>query len=154
MPRFFRRRGSYRRAPKRNYQIMRPWYIIDNQQANNGFQTVIDPATVTGVRKTKNFSIDFGVLADAQPTVLVWALVYVPAGYVPNNLADAGNTMYQPTNNVIMSGIYDSADPGNTSRRTTRLSRLLKAGDGIALVYRSNVQPTQFRFQLTYAIAL
>lgn len=63
--------------------------------------------------------------------------------------------MYNPTQNVIMSGIYDSSDPGNTARRFTRLSRLLRSGDGIALVYQNtDAGGVKFRLQITYAIAL
>nr|QIR82141.1 hypothetical protein [unidentified] len=151
----YRRRkflGRYSK-PKKNYQIMRPWWVIQGT-SQNGYQTIIDPTTVTGVRKTKNFSIEFGNLSADSDQVIVWALVYVPSGYTPNKIGDPGATVYTPTNNVIMSGIYDSADPGNTSRRMTRLSRLLNAGDGIALVYKSSANPAKVRIQVTYAIAL
>ena len=132
---------------------MRPWWIVVNGN-QNGYQTIVDPATVTGVRKTKNFSIEFGNPDADSDQIIVWALVYVPAGYTPNTIGDPGKTVYTPTNNVIMSGIYDSNDPGNTARRMTRMSRLLNAGDGIALVYKSSQVQTKFRVQVTYAIAL
>ena len=145
------RRGPH--SKKRNYQIIRPYFNVTTGAASN-WTTVIDPATVTGVRKVKNFSIEFSSPSEG---IIVWALVYVPAGYTPNALTLTGpqiTTMYQPTNNVIMAGMYDPADPGNTARRFSSLSRLLKAGDGLALVYSSQVDPPNFRFVLTYAIAL
>ena len=151
----YRRRkflGRYSRAAKKNYQIMRPYFNVTTGAQNN-YQTVISPATVTGVRKVKNFSIEFSSPSEG---IVIWALVYVPAGYTPNELTFGAqaNTIYQPTNNVIMAGMYDPQDPGNTARRMTRMSRLLKAGDGLALVYSSQVDPPNFRFVLTYAIAL
>ena len=153
----YRRRkflGRYSRAAKKNYQIMRPYFNVTTGGQNN-YVTVINPATVTGVRKVKNFSIEFSSPSEG---IVIWALVYVPSGYSPNALTLSGDprpdTVYQPTNNVIMAGMYDPADPGNTARRFTRLSRLLKAGDGLALVYSSQVDPPNFRFILSYAIAL
>ena len=148
--RFYRR---YPKSAKKNYQIMRPYFNVTTGSQNN-FVTVINPATVTGVRKVKNFSIEFSSPSEG---IVIWALVYVPAGYTPNSLTFTGpnaTTIYQPTNNVIMAGMYDPQDPGNTARRMTRMSRLLKAGDGLALVYSSQVDPPNFRFILTYAIAL
>nr|QIR82179.1 capsid protein [unidentified] len=140
-------------SQKKNYQIMRPYFNV-TAAGQNGYQTVISPATVTGVRKVKNFSIEF---SSPSQGIVVWALVYVPSGYSPNALTLTGDdvtTLYQPTNNVIMAGMYDPQDPGNTARRFTRLSRLLKAGDGLALVYSSQSDPPNFRVVLTYAIAL
>ena len=137
-------------SKKKNYQIMRPYFNVTTGAQNN-YVTVINPATVTGVRKCKNFSIEFSSPSEG---IIVWALVYVPSGYTPNGLTLTGQnvtTMYQPTNNVIMAGMYDPQDPGNTSRRFTRLSRLLKAGDGLALVYSSQVDPPNFVFVLQHS---
>ena len=147
----FRRR--YTGAAKKNYQIIRPYFNVTSG-SQNAWITVLDPATITGVRKVKNFSIEFSSPSEG---IIIWALVYVPAGYTPNALTLSGpsiTTMYQPTNNVVMAGMYDPADPGNTARRTSRLSRLLKAGDGLALVYSTQNDPPNFRFILTYAITL
>ena len=144
--------GRYGKSAKKNYQIQRPYFNV-TRAGQNGFETVISPATITGVRKVKNFSIEFSSPSEG---IIIWALVYVPAGYTPNALTLSGpqiTTLYQPSNNVIMAGMYDPQDPGNTARRFTRLSRLLKAGDGLALVYSSQSDPPNFRFILTYAIA-
>lgn len=133
---------------------MRPYFNVTSP-GQNGYVTVINPASVTGVRKVKNFGIEFSSPSEG---IVMWALVYVPSGYQPNALTLTGTpapiTIYQPTNNVIMAGMYDPQDPGNTARRFTRLSRLLKAGDGLALVYSTQNDPPNFRFILTYAIAL
>ena len=152
----YRRRkflGRYSKAAKKNYQIQRPFFNM-NPSSANGYVTVIDPSTVTGVRKVKNFSIEMTSVATSP---FLWALVYVPAGYGPNALTLTGEdatTMYKPTQNVIMSGMWDPQDPGATARRTTRLSRLLKAGDGLALVYSFLSSQSPFYFILTYAITL
>ena len=144
--------GRYSRGAKKNYQVIRFYREITSESTTN-FETVINPATVTGVRKVKNFSIEFSSV-NTQP--VLWALVYVPAGYNPNTLdtRTTAASMYQPTNNVVMAGIYDPQDPGNTARRFTRLSRLLKAGDGLALTYVSGPNAPAFRVVISYAIAL
>nr|QIR82157.1 capsid protein [unidentified] len=145
----------YRRGPKKNYQIMRPWFYVQSQTAQ-GAVTVIDPAQVTGIRKVKNFSIEFQQV-DTQPQqVVAWALVYVPAGYQPNRIADPpADTMYSPTNNVIMAGIFDTSDPVTTGKRFSRLSRLLREGDGIALVFGSQKETqVHIRVQMTFAITI
>ena len=152
----YRRRSyrPYRRGTKKNYQVMRPFFFV---QSNTqwGAVTVIDPATVTGIRKVKNFSIELGQV-DTQPDqVVCWALVYVPAGYQPNRIPQnpPADTIYNPTNHVIMSGIFDTTDPVTTGRRFSRLSRLLREGDGVALVFQS-LKETQvhIRVQIQFAI--
>ena len=151
----YRRRysGRYRKSAKQNYQVERPFFQI-NETGPGGNHVVIPASNVSGVRKVKNFSIEFN-RASGQ-SILVWALVYVPAGYGPNALILTGTditTMYKPTQNVIMAGMYDPSDPATTARKSTRLSRLLKEGDCVALVY-STTAAINFRFIVTYAITV
>ena len=130
--------------------VERPFFDI-NETGPGGRHMVIAPSNASGVRKVKNFTIEFN-RASGQ-SILVWALVYVEAGYQPNNLTLTGTeitTMYQPANNVLMAGIFDPTDPGQPRRSSTRLSRLLKQGDFIALVY-STTAAIDFRFIVTYA---
>ena len=144
------RRGPCR--AKRNYVVERPFFEI-TESGPSGSHVVIPSNQVGGVRKVKNFTIEFN--RSSGQSILVWALVYVPAGYNPNGLTLTGasvTTMYKPANNVIMAGIYDPSDPGTTSRKFTRLSRLLDQGDSVYLVY-STTAAINFRFIVTYAIA-
>nr|QIR82152.1 capsid protein [unidentified] len=155
----YRRRMCRRtfRRPKRNYQIVRPGYNITLYGTPTGEQvnytTVVNPADVTGVRKVKNFQVSFNV-DQGQPSFW-WALVYVPKGYVPNQIYPTGasNDLYSPSNNVLVCGFYDSSDP---TRQTwfSRLSRNLNAGDGLALVYKPVTQSRDGEAQvmLQYAI--
>ena len=56
----------------------------------------------------------------------------------------------------MASGIYDTDQPGNSSRIFTPLSRNLNAGDGIAFVYKATKElfPQQLSSVINYAITL
>ena len=66
---------------------------------------------------------------------LIWALVFVPEGVDPSsiNLADFPNSrsLYEPNQNVIMSGVFSS---GQSKIISTKLARNLNYGDRIMLL--------------------
>lgn len=128
---------------------------------------LISPSNVQGTRKCKNFELSLSgspwaggedVLTDIP---LIWALVYVPEGTEPNGirLGALGNpaSCYEPSQNVIMSGIW----PGNLTSNykvKTRLARNLNSGDSIYLVLRTAVNEPDgatktLVVNLNYAIA-
>lgn len=125
---------------------------------------------VLGTRKIKNITIKFLVeectyhhtAGDADVRgMITWALVYVPEGTTPadftwgnnNNLA----SLYEPNQNIIMSGFADSKQPVVAK---TRLARNLNSGDTIALIIMDNnycivvgeTNDTSLAVQINYAI--
>ena len=153
-------RRSFRRAPKRKYQIVRPTWQF-NTSSTGGYITVVDPATVTGVRKVKNFKVSFQtgkVDPSTPPTPFFFAVVYVPKGYNPNQLYPADvNDLYSPSNNVILWGLYDPIDSTQNTFYSS-LSRNLQAGDGIAFVHRlipdGGTQVVNINVAIQYSIAI
>lgn len=120
---------------------------------------IIVNTDVQGMRKCKNFSI---TLQTTSNIPLQWALVYVPEGTLDNiptlGLPNNQNavSLYEPNQNVIMSGVIFAADMPITKR--TRLARNLNSGDAIAVVACAveNAQAqAQFALyaQLNYAIS-
>ena len=151
-------RRTFRRPPKRKYQIVRPTWRFTSSAAG-AYVTVVDPATVTGVRKVKNFKVTFqaGVISQGSPQPFFFAVVYVPKGYVPNQLyPENQNDLYSPSNNVILWGLYDPTEPTQNTWYSS-LSRNLQAGDGIAFVHRlvpgSSGNPLQVDVAIQYSIA-
>ena len=120
---------------------------------------VVNPATFTidavshtimGTRKAKNFSLTF--LCDVDRPVL-WALVFKPEGVDVKNLTPGNGTIYEPNQNVIMTGIYT---PGQQSKWSTRLGRNLNSGDSIILLvagYSADATTFQWGAQISYAIS-
>jgi len=138
MPRIARRTSGpgYRFRKKSNkYSIVRMYTTLGVTSYAQVYDfKVIDPTTIQGMRKAKNFQIQFAAASGAtNPRGIVWALVYVPAGYTPNSFQSSGE-LYEPSQNVIASGLYDLSGPGNSARQFTRLARNLNAGDGVYLL--------------------
>ena len=132
-----------------------------------------------GTRKVKNFTLrlwtsdtlDQTPIPDTDPqewdTVghltpcLYWFLVYVPEGTTPYTpqvgIGETALSLYEPNQNVIMSGIIDDSQVYTFK---SRLGRNLQSGDTIALVVfdsRTNVSGhrliTDCRFSVSYAIS-
>ena len=160
-------------AGKRNkYSSMT--YFVTNETASNkpGYMPyfiVVPPANIGGKRKVKNISIqlsfdsqymdDEGVIQNSGDTQILWAIVYVPKGSTPGTLNYQNGIFYSPPQFIMASGIYDTNQPGNSSRIFTPLSRNLNEGDGIAFVYqRFNNAEILYGHQLkaiiNYAITL
>lgn len=102
---------------------------------------IVPPINSYGKRKVKNFTISM-IAAPNLDQPCLWALVYVPEGTNPSDVNIAGNpapdrvsSMYEPSQNVIMSGLIV---PGNNQPviKKTYLARNLDSGDSIVLVIR------------------
>lgn len=130
--------------------------------------TVVNPANISGKRKVKNISIQLaydsnwidseGVLQTSGDTQIIWAIVYVPKGSEPGQINRNTGILYSPPQFIMASGIYDTSQPGNSSRIFTPLSRNLNEGDGIAFVYRpygdQYLHGGQLKAMINYAITL
>lgn len=159
------RRRYYRSKNKYSFQqyISRPLTPTTDSQ----YFTIISPAEITGKRKAKNFTLTFACNDGTTPgKPIIWALIYVPNGYLPNEINSPQQVIddftsfpiYEPAQNVIMCGLFDpSGNGGNQAVRRSRLSRNLNAGDGIAVVYRlttSSDTTNSFYISSTYSITL
>lgn len=155
MPRRYRRYRSRRALKSVKYSSeTRKCYFstVDAQPGNSSFtgQVVVPANQNQGMRKVKNFTVNISTIfssptayddmmtsvhsGDVCPAV-TWFLVYVPAGQDvtdPIVYGDTFNSLYEPNQNVIISGVTDIF--GNTKTSRTRLSRNLNSGDAVALI--------------------
>lgn len=132
------------------------------QSAAGSTQNVVMIASIDnqGMRKAKNFSLKIYTPNmqsgdNAAEGGLVWALVFVPEGTNVQNMqlgSDTSSSLYEPNQNVIMSGIACSNQITNAK---TRLARNMNAGDAIYLVFQSynNAVAYSVGAVLNYAIA-
>lgn len=133
--------------------------LAPNQNIKLAF---VPSTTIQGVRKLKNFTLSFNSDID---TPLLFALVYVPEGTTPQDISfgtpdQQGNlipaTLYEPNQNVIMSGTLGGPNYA-VGRYKSRLARNLNSGDQIFLIVRSvdltNSVTGNLVMALNYAIA-
>lgn len=116
---------------------------ISTYTQNEQYPVLVSKSTdVLGTRKAKNFTINF--LSSSAQIPFLFALVFVPEGTAPSPLTwgsavDSGYlisaSMYNPNQNVILSGITAGFNQGVT-RLKTRLARNLNSGDRIVLVMK------------------
>lgn len=172
--------GRRRYYKRRNYPIARPMkkYSVENimitdtlSHGGTGWEwpldvgsnplayNVVNPAqftiatvltTIQGTRKVKNFSMTF--LANIERPIL-WAVVYKPEGVDIKALTPTGGSIYEPNQNVIMTGVYEK---GQQNKWFTKLGRNLNSGDSIVLLiaaYSFDAQDIYWGAQLTYAVA-
>ena len=107
------------------------------------FETPIIPsADIQGTRKCKNFELSLTGgpwvnNGDATDIPVFWALVYVPQGTSPSSLnlgeLSAPVSLYEPNQNVIMSGVWP-ANLNSNYKVKSRLARNLNSGDAIAFI--------------------
>ena len=147
MPRRYHRRRSYAIArPLRKYS--NETYIINlikpgsaTIAAGDQLLGVYSPkASTLGTRKIKNFTLS---LSSNNNVPFVYALVYVPEGTQPSTLklnpqtitTDAIDaiSLYEPNQNVIMSGMFGGPS-GQIIKAKTRLARNLNSNDFIVLI--------------------
>lgn len=152
MPRRYTRSGRYTRRVKTvkysnetyNYAGL---YTVQNAGVkNNWSETLISAIDTQGVRKCKNFELSLTgtPFTNAQNQIahapMFFALVYVPQGTEPSQInignPDACASLYEPNQNVIMSGVWPS-DLTAPFVKKTRLARNLNSGDRIVLVMSS-----------------
>lgn len=146
-----RSRGSARRYTRRIKTVKYSnettgfsgvWTITDGAQQNDS--VLIAPTSIQGTRKCKNFEISLcgspWSSEDQSDIPILWALVYVPQGTNPSPLQVPGpgnaSSIYEPNQNVIMSGIWPSNITANYKVKT-RLARNLNSGDSIYLLFRT-----------------
>lgn len=175
MPRKYKRRGYKILRPLKTTKYSNETYsygINRAMQTTNVGQGVdvilinaaIVPATnILGTRKVKNFTVRIGT-DDLQsgdlsfPTIFQWCLVFVPEGLQPSRPvigAASFASMYEPNQNVILSGISDGKQVYVSK---TRLARNLNSGDNIYFVIHSeNITAgnytTKIYAQINYAIS-
>lgn len=112
-----------------------------NQQVE---MPMIAPSNVQGTRKCKNFELSLcggpWQDTDSELTPISWALVYVPEGTQPGGIRQGAlgtpASLYEPSQNVIMSGIWPANLTSNYKVKT-RLARNLNSGDSIFLILRT-----------------
>ena len=153
-------RRPYKRAryAKRTSTLFSRRLLSFKQQMKLQLQKVeIVPGTdVEGMRKIKHLTVS--VASETNNGAFYWALVYVPQGTTPGNLAVniiTGTTgMYEPNQFVMNCGVVDpEAGP---IRFTSPVSRNLNDGDAIyLLVKNTNVDgPITYNAVVRYAITL
>lgn len=118
---------------------------------------LISESSIQGVRKAKNFSLKI-LYAGTAP--LMFVLVYVPedqkVGSITRGTPQAPASLYEPNQNVIMSGYIV---PNNSQAQTfrTRLARNLNSGDSIQIAIAcasssDTVNNADIGISLNYAI--
>lgn len=165
--------GRYRRSRQRTSR--RPFKTVrySNETANFNVKVetdsgvtpvtvgmpVIAGVSVQGMRKAKNFRLSF-LPATSALMPIQWALVYKPANVAMGQISTGDEStivsMYEPNQNVIMSGILPPSGTSPIVYRT-RLARNLNSGDEIGLVFKHLMTPstniiTDLAIQLNYAI--
>jgi hypothetical protein len=106
------------------------------------WHAVVPNSTLYGMRKAKNFDIQIDLLDpgdELENNFVEWALVYVPEGMVPGNIAlrfghniNQFESMYEPNQHLIASGIISGTEP--SVRKFSPLARNLNSGDQIIMV--------------------
>jgi hypothetical protein len=105
---------------------------------------LVPPASIQGLREVKNFTLKFSSQSVDIP--IQWALVHVPEGTVPEALVlhfGAPRTpvsVYEPNQNVIMSGLFPTGNSTTSQTFHSRLARNLQSGDRICFLV-SNLVP-------------
>lgn len=104
--------------------------VITPDQQQQQQIALVGSITSQGMRKAKNFTLRMSTVSDG---LYIWVLVYIPQGTSPQviNTSQSGGSLYEPNQNVIMSGYIYKQCPQETFR--TRLARNLNSGDSIAL---------------------
>lgn len=137
MARYYKRKFNYR---KRKYNIEnKPVAFQTPTNPENGYYQnqiqIVPPTATEGVRQVARMTVTLtgqaGELPENQSNIY-WALVYIPEGAVTSSLFPNANTLFQPSNYVLASGIADpNAGP---IRISSRLKKNLNASDQIYLL--------------------
>ena len=141
------RRSPYRRGPKySNETTLINLELTGTADAGVSFPynddthkygvDVVNPSTVLGNRKVKNFTLKFTSNNFTGP--VIGALVYVPEGTEVNtiNMGSQANKLYEPNQNVIANFVIPPSDSSNsTVVVTSKLARNLNSMDRICLIF-------------------
>lgn len=116
----------------------------DGEQTRFASATLVTKSEVGGMRKAKNFTIK---LYTNSSLPVLFALIYVPAGTTPGQFnvpgAMASASVYEPNQNVILSGIVQNNNPVTLR---TRLARNINSGDSIVVIAFINQRPGEGQF--------
>jgi hypothetical protein len=123
---------------------------------------VVAASTAQGVRKVKNPTLRIVTNAPSPATPLLWALVYSPQGFPTSALkltsstgGDAPVSIFEPNQNVIMSGWLNALGSHDPVTFRSGLTRNLDSGDQIFLLLAnpsSSDITVAIAFSLNYAI--
>lgn len=165
MYRYRRYRRSFKptlRKVKYSNETMTCSFAFDNPSNSLSVQkgiALIPELPGQGMRKVKNFSISIsGTSAYVQ---FAYALVYVPQGTQPTALGlgstENAASLYEPNQNVIMSGLINNGIGNGVVRNYSRLARNLNSGDQICIILRplnghDQASQSLFVVSLNYAI--
>lgn len=139
---------------KRKYNIEnRPISFTAPTTLQNGYYQnqiqIVPPSVTEGVRQVARMTI---TLAASQSNIgpLFWALVYIPEGAVTSSLFPDSQTLFNPSNYVLASGVNDS-DAGPI-RISSRLRKNLNANDQIYLLTATSTAQSAHIGLVRYAI--
>lgn len=142
MPRYRRYRRSYPITRSlRSSKYSNETYVFNNPstvyETSTTYRIGMIPATtIMGTRKCKNFTL---TLSTVPLVPFLFALVYVPEGTSPGDISlPTTNTpvsLYEPNQNVIMSGMF-GGPYSNITRFKSRLARNLNSGDNIYFIIK------------------
>ena len=134
MVRYYRRR--YRPYTKKKWEVQNKAVTIRlsaeaQESANHAEIQLLDASGQEGKRTIKNITVSCSV-----PYSFRWAIVYVPQGTPPGKLQQqpppTAVSIYEPNQNVMAAGTYDSGAGPN--RIFTPLARTLNSGDRVYLM--------------------
>ena len=150
-----------RRYYSRKIYVNRDKYSIEQRAGQLETNTsglanivVVPSSSIQGMRKVKHLQISLGGIyaQNTNASVVYYALVYVPAGTEVNEITTDGQSLYEPNQFVMASGIL--ALGTGTNRISTPMSRNLNSGDTIVLVIKSGASGSTYQFLVKYAITL
>ena len=143
MVRYYRRR-RYRPYPKKKWEVQNKAVTI---QTAAGVEDPVTHAEIPlfeasgseGRRTIKNISVQL-----TTPISFRWAIVYIPQGTPVGQLLQqppsSAISIYEPNQNVMAAGAYDSGAGPN--RIFTHLARTLNSGDRVYLMISGIDQST------------
>lgn len=166
MPRRRRyRRSVYRplKTAKYSNETFNFQQAISEYTEGANYPVIVSASTdVLGTRKTKNFTVNF--LSSSEDIPFLFALVYVPQGTNPAGLRWGSTfqdgylisaSLYEPNQNVILSGITAGFNQGVITKKT-RLARNLNSGDKLVFIFRplgTFTSPIVISGSVNYAIS-
>lgn len=152
---------AIRTAPYNQWQTVQA--IPPNIMASKQFKIpILAPTDMQGMRKVKHltFTISNGEWTTTEADALLYALVYVPQGYNPQDInypaTNSAVQLYDANQYVMSSGVLDFS--GGPLRIRTPLSRNLNSGDSIYLILAlpdfSTEKDLYYTIEVKYAMTL
>jgi hypothetical protein len=111
-------------------------------QANTVSVVMVKATETQGVRKMKNPTLKFTCTPTDPLVPILWALVYIPEGFPDTALKlrfgaspDEPSSIFEPNQNVMISGILPAIGTSGTETFRSRLARNIQSGDKIVLLF-------------------